>query len=301
MDFNQLRFVVEVVETGSISKAANNLFISQPNLSSQIANLEKEIGKTIFYRTNRGVTLTSYGVEVYHYAKAMVEQYRIVEKKLLTKANENKIKIASFGSEIINSQFFEVCRNYNKNNYEFELCECGVESAIQKVVYRDCDIALIIYSDFQHKKLTQFLAAEGLELKNLFTGQMKVHISKNSPLSRKKHISNPDLQGLFHVKKSYLFEGMFSFNYELEYLGIPENRKTILTNGNKTYNDALHNLPSFAMEIDWKCNKELPSDLERIPYDDKKLIITCAMVKRKNELLKEELTYFIDKLVEAYR
>ena len=301
MDFNQLRFIVEIVETGSISKAANNLFVSQPNLSSQIANLEKEIGKTIFNRTNRGVTLTSYGVEVYHYAKAMVEQYKIVEKKLLTNSNENKIKIASFGSEIINSQFFEVCRRYNKNNYEFEIYECGVEKAIEKVNYRDCDIAIIIYSDFQLKKLTQFLAAEGLELKNLFTGQMKVHISKNSPLSRRKTLSKEDLKGLFHVKKSYLFEGMFGFDYELEYLDIPNNKKTILANGNKTYNDALHKLPSFAMEVDWKCNKELPSDLARIPYCDKKLTITCAMVKRKNEILKEELTFFINKLIEAYR
>ena len=301
MDFNQLKFIVEVVETGSISKAANNLFISQPNLSSQITSLEKEIGKAIFNRTNRGVTLTSYGVEVYHYAKTMVEQYKIIEKKLLSNSNDNKIKIASFGSEIINSQFFEVCRRYNKNNYEFELDECGVENAIQKVAYRDCDIAIIIYSDFQYKKLTQFLTTEELELKNLFKGEMRIHVSNKSPLSKKTSLAEEDLKGLFHVKKSYLFEGMFGFNYELEYLGIPENKKTILTNGNKTYNDALHNLPSFAMEIHWKCNKELPSDLERIPYCGKHLSITCAMVKRKNEFLKEELDFFINKLIEAYR
>ena len=48
MDFNQLKYLIEIVETGSISKAANNLFISQPNLSQQMSNLEKEIGKSIF-------------------------------------------------------------------------------------------------------------------------------------------------------------------------------------------------------------------------------------------------------------
>lgn len=42
MEFNQLKYVVEIVEAGSISKAANNLFISQPNLSMQIVQLEKE-------------------------------------------------------------------------------------------------------------------------------------------------------------------------------------------------------------------------------------------------------------------
>ncbi|SFI27853.1 ModE molybdate transport repressor domain-containing protein [Tindallia magadiensis] len=300
MDYSQLRFVVEIVETGSISKAANNLFISQPNLSNQIASLEKTLGKKIFYRNNRGVTLTSYGVEVYSYAKALVEQYTIVEKKLMTRSNENKIKIASFGSEVINSQFFEICKRYNENNYEFNLCECGVEAAIQKVNMRDCDVALIIYSDFQHNKLGQLLTAQELELQNLFQGQLKIHVSQQYPLSKKSNITRKDLEGLFHVKKAYLFEGMFSLDYELQFLGIPENQKTILANGNKTYNDALHSLPSFAIEIDWKCNKALPSDLNRIPYENKNLTITCGLVKRKNEFLKEELSFFVKKLIDAY-
>lgn len=300
MDFNQLKYIVEVVETGSISKAANNLFISQPNLSNQIISLEIEIGKEIFYRNNRGVTLTSYGVEVYHYAKSLVKQFEIVENKLLTKSNHHKIKISSFGSEVINFQFFEVCKNYNSENYEFELTESGLENSIKKVMQRDSDIGIIIYSQFQKKKLLQYLVAEELEIENLFVGDMKIHISKNNILSKKKSLSSIDLEGLFHIKKSYLYDGMFSFNQELEYLGIPDNNKAVFTNGNKTYNDALHNLPSFAVEIDWKCKKKIHSDLARIPFEDKRLDITCAVIKRKNEILKDELIFFIDKLIESY-
>ena len=300
MDFNQLKYIVEIVETGSISKAANNLFISQPNLSNQITSLENEIGKNIFYRSNKGVTLTSYGVEVYHYAKSIVKQFEIVENKLMTKSNDNKVKIASFGSEVINFQFFEVCNRYNSDNYEFELCEAGVEEAIEKVVTRDCDLGIIIYSEFQRKKLLKYLAAEDLEIEDLFVGQMKVHISTGNPKSKLPALTKGDLQGLFHVKKSYFFKGMFSLGEEMEYLGIPDTNKTILTNGNKTYNDALHNLPSFAVEIDWKCKKKIESDLARIPYEEKRLDITCAMVKRKNEILKEELLAFIQKLIESY-
>jgi hypothetical protein len=129
---------------------------------------------------------------------------------------------------------------------------------------------------------------------------MKVHMSKNNEKSKMKTLNKDDLQGLFHVKKTYLFEGMFSLNYEMEYLDIPDTNKTILVNGNKTYNDALHNLPSFAIEIDWKCKKKIHSDLARIPYAGKRLDMTCAMVKRKNEILKEELLFFIDKLIQSY-
>ncbi|MFV0343871.1 MAG: hypothetical protein ACK5JH_13445, partial [Anaerocolumna sp.] len=253
-----------------------------------------------FYRNNRGVTLTAYGVEVYHYAKSIIKQFEIMKDKLLTNTNDNKIKVASFGSEVINFKFYEVCQKYNEDNYEFELCEAGVEESIKKVIERKVDIAIIIYSEFQRKKLLQYLIAEDLDIQDLFVGQMKIHMSKNNPISKKEVLGKEDMKNLFHIKKSYLFEGMFSLNQELEYLDIPDTNKTILTNGNKTYNDALHNLPSFAIEIDWKCKKKIYSDLERIPYEGKRLDMTCAMVKRKNEILKDELLFFVNKLIESY-
>ena len=300
MNYNQLKYIVEIVESGSISKAASNLFISQPNLSNQVQELEEEIGKSIFYRNNRGVKLTSYGAEVYHYAKSIVNQFEIVENQLKTKVNENKIKIASFGGEVINYQFFDVCTRYNNENYEFELCEVGVEKSIQKVVQRECDIGIIIFSDFQRKKLMQYVAAEELEIKDLFVGEMKVHMSSNQEESKKDVLTKEDLKEMFHIKKSYLYKGMFALTQELEYLGVPDTYKTILTNSTKTYNDALHHLPSFAFEIDWKCKKAIHSDLARISFEGNRLDMTCAVVKRKNEILKDELEYFIDRLIKSY-
>ncbi|MGL4731872.1 MAG: LysR family transcriptional regulator [Clostridium sp.] len=58
MNSDQLRYVVEIAEKGSINKAAESLFISQPNLSNIIKDLENEINIKIFNRNNRGITLT---------------------------------------------------------------------------------------------------------------------------------------------------------------------------------------------------------------------------------------------------
>lgn len=108
MEYNQLRYIVEVVETGSISRAASNLYISQPNLSAQINSLENELGRIIFERTNKGVKLTTEGREIYHYAKTLVNQFELTEKKLLYDYNDNKIKIASFGSCIVRRKFTDL-------------------------------------------------------------------------------------------------------------------------------------------------------------------------------------------------
>ena len=54
MTLQQLKYVVEVAERGSITEAAKSLFIAQPSLSAAIRDLEEETGTTIFLRNSRG-------------------------------------------------------------------------------------------------------------------------------------------------------------------------------------------------------------------------------------------------------
>ena len=62
MTLQQLRYIIEIAQSGSISLAAQRLFITQPSLSKSVADLEKEMGITIFYRGSRGVMLSPDGV-----------------------------------------------------------------------------------------------------------------------------------------------------------------------------------------------------------------------------------------------
>ena len=59
MTLQQLKYVIEVARSRSISKAAQNLFISQPSLSNALKEVEKEMGITIFSRTNKGIMITA--------------------------------------------------------------------------------------------------------------------------------------------------------------------------------------------------------------------------------------------------
>lgn len=61
MQINQLRYVLAVAENNSFSAAAKKLFLSQPSLSQQIMNLEKELGIPLFVRHSKSVTLTDAG------------------------------------------------------------------------------------------------------------------------------------------------------------------------------------------------------------------------------------------------
>ncbi|AGW93065.1 MULTISPECIES: LysR substrate-binding domain-containing protein [Cupriavidus] len=70
MELRQLRYFVRIVELGGLSRAAADLYIAQPALSQQIANLEAEFGVQLLTRTSRGVTPTAAGKVLYRHAQA---------------------------------------------------------------------------------------------------------------------------------------------------------------------------------------------------------------------------------------
>lgn len=74
MDMRQLRYFVQIVESGSLAKASRQVFIAQPALSQQMARLEEEVGKPLLIRSSRGVTPTENGLALYHHAKFMLRQ-----------------------------------------------------------------------------------------------------------------------------------------------------------------------------------------------------------------------------------
>ena len=74
MNTQYLRYAVEVEKTRSITKAAQNLFMGQPNLSKAIRQLEREVGITIFNRTAKGVEVTRKGAEFLSYASTILSQ-----------------------------------------------------------------------------------------------------------------------------------------------------------------------------------------------------------------------------------
>ena len=72
MEIYQLRYFVAVAETGNFTRAAEKSYISQPSLSQQILNLEEEVGKTLFHRLGRKVTLTDDGQVLLEHARRII-------------------------------------------------------------------------------------------------------------------------------------------------------------------------------------------------------------------------------------
>ena len=81
MTLQQLKYIVTVAQTGTITEAAGKLYISQPSLTNAIHELEKEMNITIFNRTNKGISVSKEGEEFLSYARQILDQAAIFEDK----------------------------------------------------------------------------------------------------------------------------------------------------------------------------------------------------------------------------
>ena len=79
MTLQQLKYVITVAETGTITEAANKLYVSQPSLTNAIHELEKEMNIVIFNRTNKGITLSKEGDDFLGYVSQVLEQAAMVD------------------------------------------------------------------------------------------------------------------------------------------------------------------------------------------------------------------------------
>ena len=81
MTLQQIKYVLTIAKIGSMTQAAEQLFISQPSLSTAVHELEKEVGITIFLRSGKGVVPTPEGEDFLMYARQVYQQYELLQEK----------------------------------------------------------------------------------------------------------------------------------------------------------------------------------------------------------------------------
>ena len=93
MNIQQLTYIVEIAKCKSISRASEYLFVSQPALSQQIRNLEKELGYRVFRRTSKGLELTEKGNLFYEKAQEMLEDWNRFKEEVISGTELKKLNV----------------------------------------------------------------------------------------------------------------------------------------------------------------------------------------------------------------
>lgn len=195
MTLQQLRYAVCIANNKSMNKAAAELFISQPSLSSTIRDLEEEIGIELFLRTNRGILITPEGEEFLAYARQMIEQYRMMEERFVTnKKSKKKFSVSMQHYTFAVQAFIKMAREFGMDDYEFAVHETKTYEVIENVKNQKSELGILYLNDFNEKAMKKIFNDNELEFKDLFNCGIYVYLWKNNPLAQKDIIDFEDLK-----------------------------------------------------------------------------------------------------------
>ncbi len=143
MNLKQLEAFVHVAESGSFSKAAKEIFLTQPTISAHISALEKELNVRIFIRNTKEVSLSDAGKELYKYAKQMVDLEKKIEERFGTKEKERKNTI-SIAASTIPAQYLlpNILLKFNEKypNEQIKIVESDSSQVITQLVENMVDV-----------------------------------------------------------------------------------------------------------------------------------------------------------------
>ena len=189
-----MHYVTAVADSGTITEAANKLFISQPSLTSAIHSLEKELNITIFYRTNKGISITTEGEEFLGYARQMLEQEKTINERYTGESKGKKIFcISTQHYSFAVEAFVELLKNYNRDSYEFHIRETQTYMIIEDVSRLRSEIGILYINDYNKAVLTRTFHEHNLEFTPLFTANPHVFLYYKHPLASKKRLKISDL------------------------------------------------------------------------------------------------------------
>ncbi|MBQ4486328.1 MAG: LysR family transcriptional regulator [Oscillospiraceae bacterium] len=190
MTLQQIRYVLTVAQAGSFNKAAEQLYISQPSLSSAIKELENDIGITVFMRNSRGIVPTPEGEEFLSYAKQVYQQYELLMDKYSAKGSrKKKFGVSTQHYSFAVDAFVKTVKQFDTLKFEFALRETKTPEVISDVGSSKSEIGIIYKSAYNEKVIDRILKANDLEFTSLIKCRAYVYVWKGHPLAKESQIS----------------------------------------------------------------------------------------------------------------
>ncbi len=201
MNLLHLKYAVEVEKTHSINKAAENLFMGQPNLSRAIKELEESLGITIFKRTSKGISPTPQGEEFLQYAKKILVQVDEVEAMYKNgRNNKQTFSISVPRASYISCAFTEFAKSINTGEQaEIFYKETNSMRAITNILQADYRLGIIRYQTNFEQYFKAMLHEKSLASEVIYEFSYVAIMSEDHPLAVKDTIEFSDLSAYIEI------------------------------------------------------------------------------------------------------
>lgn len=194
MTLQQLKYAVTVAECGTISAAAEKLFISQPSLTTAVRELESEMGVTIFSRTNRGVIVSREGEEFLGYARQILSQAQLLQERFSGREQgEKRFAVSSQHFNFTVLAFSRLVQNFRGPRYSFHFRETTTYEVLEDVRQLRSEVGILALNEDNERFLRRMFGKLGLEFTELKRVQAELFVSAEHPLAGRRFVTVEDV------------------------------------------------------------------------------------------------------------
>ena len=190
MDIQHIRYFLAVAEQQSFSKAAEQLFVTQPILTRCVKNLEKELQVQLIQRSTKRFTLTEAGQLLVEQGTKLLQMHQDIYRQMadIASGKTGELRIAAPGV-LLNMYFPKLIAQYRKANpgVRITIQESGSHTVVRNVLEGSADIGLV---------MLPLVDQQELEITPIVEDEIHVLVNKNHPLAAKSQIDIRHLEGL---------------------------------------------------------------------------------------------------------
>ncbi|PLT33170.1 LysR family transcriptional regulator [Bacillus sp. V5-8f] len=301
MTLQQLKYVIEIVLCGSINEAARRLYMSQPSLSKAVRELEKELGFEIFLRTSKGITLSTDGAEFLGYARQVVEQSELLERRYFNATPSRQLfSVSTQHYAFAVNAFVEMIKKHGAQEYQFTLRETRTYEIIEDVKNLRSEIGILYISSFNEKVMLQMMKDEGLDFHLLFEAKPHIFVSVSNPLASKSSVTLEDLE---EYPRLSFEQGEFnSFYYSEELFSTIPRNKSIHVSDRATLFNLLIGLNGYTISTGILSTDLNGSNIVSVPLEEDETISVGWIVHKKTRLSRMANIYLAElkQLIDYY-
>ena len=246
MTLQQLKYAITAADKGTMSEAAQSLFIAQPSLTNAIKDLEKELGITIFHRTNKGIIISNEGNEFLGYARQVLQQMNMIEEKYIDNDSHKQIfSVSTQHYSFALSAFVDLIRTFGNKNYDFTLRETETYEIIEDVSNFRSEVGILYLSHENEAVISKIIEKSGLIFDELFTAKPHIFISSHHPLAKNEVVYPQELKEYPFL--SFEQGNNNSFYFSEEITGYVEHDMTIKVSDRATLFNLLVGLGGYTI------------------------------------------------------
>lgn len=303
MKKEQLQHFVDVVQSGSINKASEQLYITQPSLSRSIKSLEEEMGKKLLERTSRGVTLTPTGKIFFNYAQSILNQFNVLERL----KNIDEETVYSQLSVSVDSIFLKddiILRFYREMHSietEIKLLETTAEDVMNHVAQGISEIGITMLNAYQLKIYKKMAEVKDIELEILGESPLYIHAHEKSSLAKQELVDAMDLPNHIFIHLPYDFISNLNHTLDVDNIHLSDLRRSITMSNYHAIIKMIHNTDSFMMGHKWQIEELAASHIKSMRLKNSDIVKFFVIIRHRREVFSPAAEVFMNIIYNDYK